>query len=114
MKPVSEFTQTLRVAERSSTKGLSYARAGIHPGVFHPLPRTRIMLASEAAFAEQIGNAITTNPHFSGRKLRIETEDGRVVLLGTVRSYYQKQMAQEAIRHVEGVRGIDNRLTVLA
>jgi osmotically-inducible protein OsmY len=72
------------------------------------------MLAAEATFAEQVGIAISSNPHLSGRKLRIETEDGRVVLLGTVSSYYQKQMAQEAVRRVEGLRGIDNRLTVSA
>ena len=72
------------------------------------------MLAAEATFAEQIDTAITSNPYLSGRRVRIETEDGRVVLLGTVGTYYQKQMAQEAIRRVAGVRGIDNRLTVLA
>ena len=72
------------------------------------------MLVAEATFAEQVGNALSSNPHLSGRKLRIETEDGRVVLLGTVSSYYQKQMAQEAVRRIEGLRGIDNRLTVSA
>jgi len=73
-----------------------------------------MMLAADATFAEQVGNAISSNPHLSGRKLRIETEDGRVVLLGTVSSYYQKQMAQEAIRRIEGLRAIENRLMVSA
>ena len=72
------------------------------------------MTAAETSFAELIDNAIAKNPHLSHRKLRIETHEGRVVLLGTVNSYYQKQMAQEAIRHVHGVRQIDNQLTVLA
>lgn len=72
------------------------------------------MSAADASFSQQIDNAINTNPYLQGRNLRIETEDGRVVLLGTVRSYYQKQMAQEAVRRIDGVREIDNRLTVLA
>jgi osmotically-inducible protein OsmY len=35
-----------------------------------------------------------------------------VILHGVVSSYYQKQVAQEAIRRVEGVDEIDNRLEV--
>ena len=42
----------------------------------------------------------------------IETESGRVVLQGTVGTFYQKQMAQEALRRIEGVREIENRLEV--
>lgn len=46
------------------------------------------------------------------RNLRFEASDGRVTLHGTVHSYYQKQMAQEALRQLEGVQTIDNRLEV--
>jgi osmotically-inducible protein OsmY len=35
-----------------------------------------------------------------------------VVLKGVVHSYFQKQMAQEAVRHVDGVQHIDNELEV--
>ncbi len=35
-----------------------------------------------------------------------------MVLKGTVNSYFQKQMAQEAIRRVDGVELIDNQLEV--
>lgn len=70
------------------------------------------MLPGDDLFAEEVGNAIHSNPYLNGRKLRIETEDGRVVLSGIVGTYYQKQMAQEALRKIRGVREIDNRLTV--
>lgn len=72
------------------------------------------MPALDANFVERVELAVHTNPHLFGRKLRIETDEGRVVLHGTVRSYYQKQMAQEALRRVDGVQGIENRLVVLA
>jgi osmotically-inducible protein OsmY len=72
------------------------------------------MSASDNTFAQMIDNAISKNPYLAHRKLRVETHDGRVVLLGTVGTYYQKQMAQEAVRRVDGVQAIDNRLTVLA
>ena len=72
------------------------------------------MSAVEANFAERVELAVHTSPYLSGRTLRIETDAGRVVLHGTVRSYFQKQMAQEALRRVDGLEGIENRLVVLA
>jgi len=35
------------------------------------------------------------------------------VLQGSVRTYFQKQMAQEVVRRVEGVEEVDNCLEVL-
>jgi osmotically-inducible protein OsmY len=62
---------------------------------------------------ERIDQAITKNPHRAGRKLRFETEGSRVVLNGTVASFFQKQMAQEALRRVDGVKEIENQLEVI-
>ena len=62
--------------------------------------------------SDRLGAALTSNPHLSGRTLGYETDAGLVVLTGTVNTFYQKQMAQEAIRRVDGVEGIDNRLEV--
>ena len=53
-----------------------------------------------------------THPHLKRRNVRIETQEGRVVLRGTVKSYYHKQMAQEALRRLEGVSQIENQLEV--
>jgi osmotically-inducible protein OsmY len=60
----------------------------------------------------QIRSAIDQNPYLMGRKVRIETHDGRVTLRGVVHSYYQKQMAQETLRNVAGVDRIENQLEV--
>jgi osmotically-inducible protein OsmY len=56
--------------------------------------------------------ALERNPYLTRRNLRFETEQGRVTLRGVVASYFQKQMAQEAIRNVEGVAEIANELEV--
>jgi len=61
---------------------------------------------------DRIRDALTTNPHLPNKQVRIETTDGCVVLKGNVRSFYQKQMAQEAIRRIDGVQRIDNLLEV--
>ena len=58
--------------------------------------------------------ALERNPYLARRSLRFETMEGRVTLRGVVRSYFQKQMAQEALRHVDGVREITNELEVAA
>jgi osmotically-inducible protein OsmY len=65
------------------------------------------------SLADRVDQAIQTNPYVDGRTLRFETDGGRVVLQGRVKSYFQKQMAQEVIRRVEGVEQIDNCLEVL-
>ena len=58
--------------------------------------------------------ALERNPHLAGRSLRFEAEQGRVTLRGTVRSYYQKQMAQEALREIDGIAEIHNELEVMS
>jgi osmotically-inducible protein OsmY len=61
---------------------------------------------------ERIHDALSSNPHVPSQLVRFETADGRVVLKGNVASFFQKQMAQEAVRRVDGVQQIDNLLQV--
>ena len=60
----------------------------------------------------QVNLAISGNPYLTRQNLRFEMREGRVTLRGVVNSYFQKQMAQEAIRHLDGVREIENQLEV--
>ena len=64
------------------------------------------------SLAERITSALDANPHLNGRTLRIETDGSRVLMHGVVKTYFQKQMAQEAVRRVDGVQQIDNLLQV--
>jgi osmotically-inducible protein OsmY len=69
--------------------------------------------ALSAPLFDRIHEALTTNPYVpSRRQVRVETADGRVVLKGSVRSFFEKQMAQEAVRRIDGVEMIDNLLEV--
>jgi len=61
---------------------------------------------------EQVTSAIEGNPHLTRQQVDFSTESGHVVLRGTVGSYFQKQMAQEAIRRIEGIDRIVNQLEV--
>jgi osmotically-inducible protein OsmY len=67
----------------------------------------------ESTLADRVDQAIQSNPYVNGRTLRFETDGSRVVLHGSVQSYFQKQMAQEAVRKVAGVEQIDNCLEVM-
>ena len=61
---------------------------------------------------QQVQSARVKQAGVPQKNLRFEASDGRVTLHGTVHSYYQKQMAQEALRRLEGVQTIDNRIEV--
>ena len=63
---------------------------------------------------ERVGAAIAENASFLGRRLRFEIEHRDVILRGTVRSYFHKQIAQESIRKVSGVAAVRNELEVIA
>lgn len=71
------------------------------------------MPVCELTLADRVDQAIQTSPYVNGRTLRFETDGSRVVLQGSVNSYFQKQMAQEAVRRVAGVEQIENCLEVL-
>lgn len=61
---------------------------------------------------DRVFTALEQNPYLTRRNLRFETEAGRVTLRGVVNSYFQKQMAQESLRYVDGVHEIANELEV--
>jgi len=71
-----------------------------------------VMTTASPDLADMVSSAISTNPYLAGRKLRFEAEAGRVVLRGTVSTFFQKQMAQEALRRIDGIQEIENQLEV--
>ncbi len=73
------------------------------------MPMTTV---AECPLSKRISSAIEKHPHLTRRKLHFEAREGRVTLRGTVSSYYQKQLAQEALRRVDGVHEIENQLEV--
>ncbi len=61
---------------------------------------------------EQVQGALNRSPYVSQKQVQIETIDGHVRLEGTVGTFFQKQMAQELVRRVDGVERVENRLQV--
>lgn len=58
--------------------------------------------------------ALESHPHFRGRARNFELScDGNVLVVrGAVPSYYLKQVLQTALKDVEGLRRIDNQVSV--
>jgi len=44
--------------------------------------------------------------------MHIKNDAGRVTINGTVQSFFEKQMAQEALRNISGIESIENQLEV--
>lgn len=71
----------------------------------------------EAALApcdllEQVHGVLNRSRYATPRELKIQASQGVVRLEGAVRSFFEKQMAQELIRRVDGVERIENHLQV--
>jgi osmotically-inducible protein OsmY len=45
-------------------------------------------------------------------RVKVMVQDGRVTLSGDVEGYYQKVAAEEAVRHLIGVLGVTNSITI--
>jgi hypothetical protein len=58
---------------------------------------------------------LANHPHFRGRAdhFRLELCDGALVVEGVVPSFYLKQLLQQVLRDVRGVRQIQNRVAVV-
>lgn len=61
---------------------------------------------------QRVDSAIKGNPHLTRHRVFCQEESGIVVLHGRVRSFFQKQMAQETLKRLDGVERVINELQV--
>jgi hypothetical protein len=65
-------------------------------------------------FALDPAEVLTASSQPELRRLVVTANDDEVVITGQVRSYYLKQLAQEALRHTLGDRRLLNLVEVCA
>lgn len=65
------------------------------------------------SLAEAARHRILHQPHLTQQRIWCECEQGRLSLRGQVPSYYFKQLAQEAVVDMEGVRQVINEIEVI-
>lgn len=85
---------------------------GLDAAVVLPLCRSASYAMVDAALVDRAQSALDSNPHVPARRVQLEANEGRLILKGAVRTFFQKQMAQEALRLIEGTHEIDNQLEV--
>lgn len=67
---------------------------------------------SETPLLAQVRGALSKSHGLSPRQVHVAANGNKVRLEGTVRSFYQKQMAQELVRRIDGVESVENELQV--
>jgi osmotically-inducible protein OsmY len=78
------------------------------------IPFVNLPMLNEQDVLQRVDSALRAHPHLRSTAIRTSRVGDRVVLNGDVTSFFEKQMAQEAVRYVDGVPQIDNQLVVKA
>lgn len=63
--------------------------------------------------ADTATQRILYQPHLATQQVWCEFDQGRLLLRGQVSSFYFKQLAQEAVTGIEGVRQVVNEIEVV-
>ena len=66
----------------------------------------------DAAITTAVNAELLKDPSLSALKVDVDTRDGRVVLSGSAPNDNAKARATQMAQRIEGVTGVDNRLTV--
>jgi osmotically-inducible protein OsmY len=69
-------------------------------------------MRTDRELQDDVLNALEWEPGVEAAKIGVSVKSGIATLQGTVRSYFEKSTAERVARHVYGIRGIANDLTV--
>jgi osmotically-inducible protein OsmY len=84
---------------------------GRNPASAEPATPTRTPHPGLQELAE---GCLRRNPYLALKNVSCDGQEGVLVLRGCLPSYYLKQIAQEAVARLEGVKAIDNQIQVVA
>ncbi|MGD0627350.1 MAG: BON domain-containing protein [Thermodesulfobacteriota bacterium] len=62
--------------------------------------------------AQSATNVLDWNLWVPSNRVKVMVQDGRITLSGDVDWYYQKERAEDAVRHLVGVLGVINSITI--
>jgi len=67
---------------------------------------------SDTDVARAVANALDWDPSVPRNQIKVLVEHGQVTLQGSVEYRYQKVAAESAVRHLKGVKGISNFISI--
>ena len=62
--------------------------------------------------AQTATNVLSWNHWIPSNRVKVMVQDGRITLSGDVDYYFQKERAEDAVRHLIGVLGVINSITI--
>jgi osmotically-inducible protein OsmY len=75
-------------------------------------PTTESGLAQDRLIAERVQAALDEDSELKRAMLRVQAENGKVRLVGSVSTFEQKDRAMEIASAVQGVTGVDDGITM--
>lgn len=69
-------------------------------------------LPEPAHLRAAVETALATSPYVPSKRVTFAAGEGRVRLEGRVGTFFEKQMAQEVVRRIDGVEEVENLLQV--
>ena len=94
------------------TTAIASSLSSDHESAYLPSESAALGIQMTTHLRDRVEKAIEDAPHLNRQHLRFEANEGHVTIKGTVGTYFQKQMAQEALRRIDGVEAINNELEV--
>jgi osmotically-inducible protein OsmY len=76
--------------------------------------RNELEFAQDSQIARAAEARLRSSPYRPVRSVSCTNEHGVVTLRGRLPSFYQKQLAQETVSHVAGVRQVVNSIEVVS
>ena len=75
-----------------------------------------IVISRQSNAADRARDVIAHHPHFVGRadSFQFECDGNLLIIRGRVPTFYLKQLVQDALKRLDGIRRIDNRVDVVA
>jgi hypothetical protein len=75
-------------------------------------PSNTYSTTADADLSRRLRIALSVKRRAGWHHVRVSARDGHVELAGVVPSFYDRQLIAALVRHVAGVMGIDDKLTV--
>lgn len=107
---------------RTPSNDSSNTNAGINTNVTSPTNSGSTTNTNQGAIPSSISDAtveaslkirLMSDSELRGTTINAVVQNGKVTLIGTVTSAYQKSRAEQIAKEIQGVRSIDNQITVV-
>jgi DNA-binding response OmpR family regulator len=85
--------------------------AGVDHYLIKPIDLDQMQAVLSEQIANKAGECFHCHPYSALRHVSCESTDGKLILRGSVRSYFLKQLAQESVGQFDGAM-IDNQIQV--